>query len=383
MKIVLFCHSILSDWNHGNAHFLRGLATELADRGHDLSIYEPVNSWSLHNLRREHGDAAIDETLRWYPLIDVVRYAPETFELDEALEGADLVLVHEWNAPELVDAVGAARARGAPFRALFHDTHHRSVTAPDEMNRFDLSGYDGVLAFGQVVRERYITAGWADRVWAWHEAADPRVFRPLPDVSKEADLVWIGNWGNENRARELQEFLLEPVARLHLDASVYGARYPEAAQDAVERSGARYRGYLPNYRVPEAFARHRVTLHIPGRPYAEALPGIPTIRVFEALCCGIPLLSAPWTDTEELFRPGRDFLVARSGTEMQRHLRSVLCDPALAAELSASGRRAVLHRHTISHRVDELLSIAASLGVAEARRGRATRPRAPSPVEYA
>ena len=28
-KIVLFCHSLRSDWNHGNAHFLRGIATEL------------------------------------------------------------------------------------------------------------------------------------------------------------------------------------------------------------------------------------------------------------------------------------------------------------------------------------------------------------------
>ena len=28
-KVVLFCHSLRSDWNHGNAHFLRGIATEL------------------------------------------------------------------------------------------------------------------------------------------------------------------------------------------------------------------------------------------------------------------------------------------------------------------------------------------------------------------
>jgi spore maturation protein CgeB len=40
------------------------------------------------------------------------------------------------------------------------------------------------------------------------------------------------------------------------------------------------------------------------------LPGIPTIRVFEALACGIPLVSAPWDDSEHLFRPGEDFLVA-------------------------------------------------------------------------
>jgi spore maturation protein CgeB len=29
MRVVIFCHSLVSDWNHGNAHFLRGVAREL------------------------------------------------------------------------------------------------------------------------------------------------------------------------------------------------------------------------------------------------------------------------------------------------------------------------------------------------------------------
>ena len=52
-------------------------------------------------------------------------------------------------------------------------------------------------------------------------------------------------------------------------------------------------------------------MHVPRGPYAEALPGIPTIRVFEALACGIPLVSAPWDDCEGLFQPGRDYLSRR------------------------------------------------------------------------
>ena len=50
MKIVLFYHSLLSDWNHGNAHFLRGIATELIASGNEVIIYEPTESWSLPNL---------------------------------------------------------------------------------------------------------------------------------------------------------------------------------------------------------------------------------------------------------------------------------------------------------------------------------------------
>jgi spore maturation protein CgeB len=88
------------------------------------------------------------------------------------------------------------------------------------------------------------------------------------------------------------------------------------------------------------------------------LPGIPTIRVFEALACGIPLVSAPWHDAEGLFSPGEDFLVARDGDEMRRHLEALLADPDRAAALAERGRRTVLARHTCAHRVDELLAIA-------------------------
>ncbi|MGH8174867.1 MAG: glycosyltransferase, partial [Steroidobacter sp.] len=46
MKFVLFYHSLVSDWNHGNAHFLRGVVSELLARGHAVDVYEPENGWS-------------------------------------------------------------------------------------------------------------------------------------------------------------------------------------------------------------------------------------------------------------------------------------------------------------------------------------------------
>ena len=225
------------------------------------------------------------------------------------------------------------------------------------MAAYDLTHYDGVLAFGSVIRDLYLREGWTKRAWTWHEAADTRVFRPLPAVARDGDLVWIGNWGDEERSAELHEFLIEPVAALGLRARVYGVRYPDEAKTALARAGIDYAGWLPNYEVPEVFARFRVTIHVPRRPYVKALPGIPTIRPFEAMASGIPLISAPWDDREELFNPGEDFLVARDGAEMRRDLRAVLDHPEFAQKLSANGRYAVLSRHTCAHRVSELLGI--------------------------
>jgi spore maturation protein CgeB len=93
------------------------------------------------------------------------------------------------------------------------------------------------------------------------------------------------------------------------------------------------------------------------------LPGIPTIRVFEALACGIPLVSAPWTDSEGLFRPGEDYLVARDGAEMERHLRTLANDPDLRGSLVRNGLSAIRSRHSCAHRVNQLLAILKTLGV--------------------
>ncbi len=362
MRIVLFYHSLVSDWNHGNAHFLRGMVTELLQRGHDLLVLEPRDAWSRVELVADQGPGADSDLYSAYPQLRAVseRYDPATLDLDERLDGADLVLVHEWNEPRLVAEIGRRR-RGAGFRLFFHDTHHRSVSDPAAMAAYDLRDYDGVLAFGAVVRDLYREHGWARDAWTWHEAADIRVFQPRR-AEIRGDLVWIGNWGDGERDAELREFLLGPIADLALRASLHGVRYPRDAQKAVWRAGARYRGWLPNYRAPEVFAAHRVTVHVPRGPYARQLPGIPTIRPFEALACGIPLICAPWDDCEGLFRPDEDYLRARDGHEMTSLLGALLNDPDLAASLARSGRERILQRHTCAHRADELLEIAESVG---------------------
>src|SRR5437868_8326636 len=362
MKIVMFYHSLVSDWNHGNAHFLRGAAMELIKRGHAVDIYEPENGWSLSNLIATHGTGPLREFRARFPLLKSICYEIDNLDLDRALDRADVVLVHEWNEPALVRRIGEHRFKsGGRYHLFFHDTHHRAITAPQEMRRYDLSHYDGVLAYGDLLREIYVRRGWAWRAWTWHEAADTNVFRMSRNGHFDGDLVWIGNWGDDERAAELREFFVEPIKALGLRAKVFGVRYPQHALDMLRDAGICYGGWLPNYRVPETFARFRITLHVPRRPYARLLSGIPTIRPFEALACGIPLVCSPWTDSENLFEPGRDFLVAKNGGEMKRHLRALLTDKKMAHDLAEHGLQTIRARHTCAHRVDELMSIIAEV----------------------
>ncbi len=367
MRIVYFTHSLRSCWNHGNAHFLRGVLSELTRRGHDVAAYEPEGAWSLDNLLRDAGEAGLAAYRTAYPDLHSTVYAPDV-DLDAACEGADLVVVHEWNEPALVAAVGALRGRGAGFTLLFHDTHHRAVSDPDAIRTFDLTGYDGVLAFGEALAAVYRRWGWGERAVVWHEAADTHVFRPPATEGERHGLVWVGNWGDDERSAELDTFLFGPARDSGLPLDVYGVRYPQTALETLAAAGATYHGWAPNAAAPGLFATHMATVHVPRRFYVEQLPGIPTIRVFEALACGIPLVSAPWRDAEHLFEPGRDFLVAKDGAEMTFHLRALAHEPGLRANLAAHGLATIKARHTCRHRVDELLGAVGHVEAAPPRR---------------
>jgi spore maturation protein CgeB len=355
MKFVFFYHAFTSCWNHGNAHFLRGVTRALAERGHQVTVYEPEDGWSRTNALADGGAAILEECAQLVPGVNVQSYRLQSLDLDRALEGAGAVIVHEWNDPSLVALLGRRRLMSGGFLLLFHDTHHRAVTAPQELARFALEPYDAILVFGEVLREVYLKRGWGRHVITWHEAADSALFRPEPKAAQDTDLIWIGNWGDGERDVELNQFLIEPASRAGIRARLHGVRYPMEVQDRLRALAFDCRGWLPNHRVPGAFGEARLTIHVPRRPYAETLRGIPTIRMFEALACGIPLICAPWHDTEGIFPEG-SYLRVENGDECSAALQLLMKDRDLAAQMSATGLSAISARHTCAHRADELLA---------------------------
>lgn len=366
MKVVFFVHSVVSDWSHGNAHFLRGLARSLMKRGHEVVLCERWRNWSADSLFEDHGHGPIVEFARLFPDLRLQVYGGWDSiidEVDSLTRGADLVLVHEFNEPELVGAVGHVKRRRNDFALLFHDTHHRPVSAPWQVARLNLQPYDGVLAYGESLAQIYRNDFGQRSVWTFHEAADTTVFRPLHADASD-DVVWIGNWGDDERTREIREYLVESARLLpELRFAVHGVRYPESALREMGEAGIEFRGWIANYSVPDAFARAKMTVHIPRGPYLDRLPGIPTIRPFEALACGIPLISTRWTDAEGLFREGTDYLKVASPAEMREQMLRLSRDSEARARLAESGLETIRARHTCDHRAEQLEGIVEELEV--------------------
>jgi hypothetical protein len=73
------------------------------------------------------------EFARTFPDLDIQIYGAWDGIMEEAdrlTRGADLVIVHEFNEPELVGRSRLLRHRRDDFLLLFLDTHHRPVSAP-------------------------------------------------------------------------------------------------------------------------------------------------------------------------------------------------------------------------------------------------------------
>ena len=366
LKLRMFAHSWISDWNHGNAHFLRGLAYELTRLGHEVRCYEESNSWSMMNLREEGVDKATSALCKFrkaFPTLDVRFFSNDgSFGrfAEEELREADVVMVHEWNAPEVVSTILSLKER-LGFCALFHDTHHRAYTSPKQILQFPLQAFDGVLAFGEAIRRIYAEGFGVRRTWTFQEAADVAHFQPLA-AEKDTDLVWVGNWGDEERTRELEEFLMAPAAALRdRKIAVHGVRYPAEARARLAEAGIEYRGYLPNLEAPQTYARSMLTLHVPRKFYSNGLSGVPTIRVFEALACGTPLLCSPWTDIEGLFRAGEDYVCAADGKVMEAEIRHLLRDDQAREQMARNGLETIHRRHSCRHRALQLLDICEEL----------------------
>jgi spore maturation protein CgeB len=86
----------------------------------------------------------------------------------------------------------------------------------------------------------------------------------------------------------------------------------------------------------------------------------PSVRLFEAGACGVPIISDSWEGLDTFFIPGSEILVARSAEEVTEILLDM--SETERAATGARARAAVLARHTAAHRVLELEGYFAELG---------------------
>jgi spore maturation protein CgeB len=78
----------------------------------------------------------------------------------------------------------------------------------------------------------------------------------------------------------------------------------------------------------------------------------PSVRLFEAAACGVPIVSDWWNGLDSFLTPGREIFISRSPAETLALLQQL--PEAERRETGARARTRVLQHHTAAHRAAEL-----------------------------
>jgi spore maturation protein CgeB len=343
-RIVILGLSITSSWGNGHATTYRGLVRELARRRHHVTFLERDVPWYASN---RDLPAPPYGTTQLYRSVEELRgrYA-------ECVGHADLVIVGSY-VPDGID-VGrwvCSTARGV---TAFYDIDTPVTLAGlaagtcTYLSRDLIPSYDLYLSFtGGPTLDRLERQYGARSARAFYCSFDPAVYHPEPNAARW-DLGYMGTYC-PTRQPGLERLMLS-AARHAPDRQfvVAGPGYPD---DTHWPAHVTRIDNVPASEHRSFYTSQRFTLNLTRADMVRAGYS-PSVRLFEAAACGVPIISDYWRGIEAVLEPEREILIAESARDTLRYLNTL---PERArSSIARRARRRVLAEHTAEHRAVEL-----------------------------
>lgn len=345
MKIVIIGLTITSSWGNGHATTYRGLVRELAARGHEILFLEHDKPWYAGN--RDLPEPPYGRTELYVSVVDLKqRFA-------SAVKSADLVIVGSY-VPQGVE-VGDWAASVATGVTAFYDIDTPVTLAKLRRGDYEylspelIPRYDMYLSFtGGPTLQRIEHEYGSPRALPLYCSVDPAIYFLEAPSAMTWDLGYLGTY-SDDRQPTLNELMLRP-ARLveHLSCVVAGPQYPATIQwpPNVQRVE-----HLPPAEHRQFYNCQRFTLNV-TRSDMIAAGYSPSVRLFEAAACGVPIISDWWEGLDTLLTPNDEILVARNAGDVLQHLAQI--DEKKRRAIGERARRKILSAHTAAHRAAEL-----------------------------
>jgi spore maturation protein CgeB len=343
MKVVFLGLSITSSWGNGHATNYRALVRELSARGHEVLFLERDKPW--YAAERDLPDPPWGRTALYGSLEQLEDHAA-------AVEAADLVVVGSY-VPEGVAVAEWVLGR-ADGTVAFYDidtpitlgklrSGDSEYLSPALVGRFDL-----YLSFtgGPTLRVLEEEFG-ARRALAFYCLVDPEAYRPLPEAPYW-NLGYLGTY-SDDRQPVLERLLIEPARHLEdCDFAVAGPQYPEGVEwpENVERIE-----HVAPADHPRFYSSQCFTLNV-TRAQMRAAGWSPSVRLFEAAACAVPVVSDRWDGLDQIFTPDEEILIADSPDDVVHHLTETSEEARLA--IGERARARVLAEHTAERRCELL-----------------------------
>jgi spore maturation protein CgeB len=358
MKIVILGLSITSSWGNGHATNYRALARALDGRGHEVLFLERDVPWYAPHRDLPHPPYA---ATRLYDSVDelMARYGGE-------IRSADLVLLGSY-VPD-----GAEIARlvldDAPEVVAFYDIDTPVTLAALAAGTCDYVAADIIpqldlyLSFTGGPALDHLTDHYgARRARPFYCLVDSELYRPAEVRAAEFAVGFLGTF-DEDRQRALERLLLEPASRLPGESFVVaGPQYPP---DIEWPANVRRVEHVPPSEHRAFYASQRLTLNLTRRDMIE-WGWSPSVRLFEAAACGVPIISDWWSGLDSFFEPESEILIASSAGDVVELVTRR--DDAELAAIASRARARVIQEHTAPRRAAELESLVAECAGARAR----------------
>jgi spore maturation protein CgeB len=346
LDIVILGLSITSSWGNGHATTYRALVPELERRGHKVLFLERDVPWYAQNRDLPHPPYGRTEL--YSDLADLKdRFAA-------AIRSADCVIVGSY-VPQGIE-VGDWVKSIAQGPVAFYDIDTPVTLARLEngdceyLDKPQIARYDAYFSFsGGPILDRLERQYGSPMARPLYCSFDPALYYPEEAGDQPSwDLGYMGTY-SDDRQPPLERLLLEPARQWRKGRFVVaGPQYPQHVQwpENVERIE-----HLPPSEHRGFYNRQRFTLNVTRAAMIEAGYS-PSVRLFEAAACAVPIISDWWEGIDTFFTPGEELLISRSAGETLSYLTSILEEQRRTIGLRA--RRRVLKEHTASARAAEL-----------------------------
>ncbi|HLL90982.1 MAG TPA: glycosyltransferase [Tepidisphaeraceae bacterium] len=345
MNFVIIGLSITSSWGNGHATTYRGLVRELVRRGHSALFLEHDKPWYASN---RDLPAPPFGTTKLYASVDEL-----TGQYERQVRDADCVIVGSY-VPQGVE-VGQWVTRTAAGLTGFYDIDTPVTLAKLARGDYEYLAPELIPKYGVYLSfsggptldklERQFGSPAARPLYC---SVDPELYYPEPQTEVRYDLGYLGTY-SADRQPPLDKLLIEPARQWTGGRFVVaGPQYPAdiAWPPNVERIE-----HLPPAEHRRFYNAQRFTLNV-TRADMIAAGYSPSVRLFEAAACGVPIVSDWWDGLDTVFDIGTELLVSRSPAETLAYLRETPESQRVA--IGERARQRVLASHTAAKRAEEL-----------------------------
>lgn len=344
MKFVIIGLSITSSWGNGHATTYRALLSELSALGHDILFLEHDVPYYAGN--RDLPDPPFCKAQLYNSLQDLqTHYQDEVQQADVVIVGSYVIqgaAVGRW-VVETAKGITAFYDIDTPVTLAKLRRHEYEYLEPELIKNYDVYfSFTGGPTLSLLEQEYGSPAALA-----LYCSVDPILYFP-EEVPEVWDLGYLGTY-SPDRQPGLENLLCNTARKMPRGRFVVaGPQYPDSIlwPPNVERIN-----HLPPSRHRYFYNAQRFTLNITRQDMIQAGYS-PSVRLFEAAACSIPIISDYWQGLETFFEPGKEILIAETASQVMNYLKATSEEER--QKIGANARRKILKYHTAASRARQL-----------------------------